>query len=108
MWGVPPERRTVANAVRSMLYNTAQTTATSISLLLVATSGISSYAVQSDAPSVTTAFGWGYAVSVVAAVLALGCAFSRGGPWLRRDVVPAAPLVTGAAPAVAPTSGTGR
>lgn len=108
MWGVPPARRTVANAVRSMLYNTAQATATSVSLLLVATSGLSSYAVHSDAPDVTIAFAWGYAVSVVAAVLALGCAFSRGGPWLRRDVVPADPLVTGVVAAVAPTPGLGR
>ncbi|MCM0621146.1 MFS transporter [Nocardioides sp. BSK12Z-4] len=86
MWGVPANRRTVANAVRSMLYNTAQATSTSVMLIIVATSGLATYAVQSADPAVIRAFALAYGAAVVAAVVATGCAVSRGGPWLRRHV----------------------
>lgn len=84
MWGVPDERRTIANAVRAMLFNSAQAISTSVCLLVVSTSGISSYAARSPGHGLIRAFTSAYLVCAAAAVLSLVFAVARGGPWSRR------------------------
>ncbi|NQX25800.1 MFS transporter [Microbacteriaceae bacterium VKM Ac-2854] len=95
MHGVQPARRTVANAVRSMLYNSAAALGTSVSLLMITASGIGSYAVQDASPAVELGFSIAMLVLAASAVLALVCALARGGPW-RTSALP----VTGAIPVV--------
>lgn len=97
MHGVQPARRTVANAVRSMLYNSAAALGTSVSLLMITSSGIGSYAVQDASPAVELGFSVAMLVLAASAVLALVCALARGGPW-RTSALP----VTGSIPIVRP------
>ncbi|MEQ3553680.1 hypothetical protein WIS52_24675 [Pseudonocardia nematodicida] len=82
MTGVPPRRRAVANSVRSMLYNSGQAVGTSVSLLVVASAGVSSYAGRTDDPRVVAGFAAAIGLSAVAAAFALVFAVLRGGPWL--------------------------
>ncbi|MFW0786052.1 MFS transporter [Gordonia sp. CPCC 206044] len=80
MENVPGQRRTVANAVRSMLFNTAQAMSTSICLLVVATSGIASFAVESNTPAVTQAFTLSYLLCALTALLAMVFSLLRARP----------------------------
>lgn len=82
MSGVPPRRRAVANSVRSMLYNSGQAVGTSVSLLVIASTGVSTYAGRTDDPQVITGFAVAIGISAAAAGLALVFAVLRGGPWL--------------------------
>ncbi|MWV48284.1 MFS transporter [Rathayibacter sp. VKM Ac-2803] len=81
MHGVQPARRTVANAVRSMLYNSAATLGTSVSLLVITASGIDSYAEPDASPAAEAGFTLAMLVLAAGALLALVCALARGGPW---------------------------
>ncbi|MFT4262790.1 MAG: MFS transporter [Nocardioides sp.] len=81
MSGVPAEHRTVANAIRSMLFNSAQAVATAVSLLVVASSGISDYAVHSSSPEVVRAFAIAFWIGAAGAAVSMVCAVVRGGPW---------------------------
>lgn len=81
MSGIAPNRRATANAIRSVLFNSGQAIGTTIALLLVASSGVDSYADQVDSPAVRAGFQLGYAIFLVSAVLAMVLAVSRGGPW---------------------------
>jgi EmrB/QacA subfamily drug resistance transporter len=78
MADVPARRRTVANAVRSMLFNTAQAVSTSVCLLLVAMSGIENFAVKTDSPTVTRAFTVAYLICAATAALAVLFSMVRG------------------------------
>jgi EmrB/QacA subfamily drug resistance transporter len=111
MAGIAPNRRATANAVRSMLFNSAQTIGTTIALLLVAGSGVDSYADQIATAGVKEGFRVGYLVFLGAAVIALILGIARGGPWRVRPVqVPREivgeprPSEPGARPAVEPTN----
>ncbi|MGY4857452.1 MFS transporter [Cryobacterium sp. AP23] len=84
MAGVAPNRRATANAVRSMLFNSAQALGTTVSLLVVAASGLSSYAGTVSNPLVEAGFQRGLFVLAGSALLALVLAIIRGGPWLAR------------------------
>lgn len=85
MRGVAPERRAVANSVRSMLYNSAAALGTSVVLLLVSASGIAGYDVQDSGPRVSAAFTVALLVCAGADALALAFGIARGGPWRVRD-----------------------
>ncbi|WP_344026848.1 MFS transporter, partial [Pseudonocardia kongjuensis] len=84
MAGVAPRRRAVANSVRSMLYNSGQAVGTSVSLLIVVTGGVGSYAGQTDDGPVVLAFSVAMGVSAGAAALALLFAVLRGGSFRSR------------------------
>ena len=64
-----------------MLFNSAQTIGTTIALLLIAGSGVASYADQVATASVRNGFRLGYVVFLVCAVLAFVLGVARGGPW---------------------------
>jgi EmrB/QacA subfamily drug resistance transporter len=81
MTGIAANRRATANAIRSVLFNSGQAIGTTIALLLVAGSGVRSYADQLASPAVRTGFQVGYLVFLISAVLAFGLAVARGGPW---------------------------
>ena len=85
MAGVGSGRRAVANAVRSMLYNSAQTAGTVVTLLVVTTwltsLGVSSYAELVDDPAVLGGFASAMAVLALAALAAGLLSLLRGGPW---------------------------
>lgn len=78
---VPPGRRTVANAVRSVMFNTAQAVSTALTLAVVAGSGIASYAVHSAEPAVVRGFSLAFLLCAVAAVIGAFFGVARGGPW---------------------------
>lgn len=81
MTGIAPNRRATANAIRSVLFNSGQAIGTTIALLLVAGSGVTSYADQVDSPAVRTGFQIGYLVFMLSAVVAFVLSVARGGPW---------------------------
>jgi EmrB/QacA subfamily drug resistance transporter len=81
MSGIAPNRRATANAIRSVLFNSGQAIGTTIALLVVAGSGVESYADQVDSPHIRAGFQVGYAVFLASAVVAMVLAVSRGGPW---------------------------
>ncbi|MFC5951540.1 MFS transporter [Pseudonocardia lutea] len=87
MHGVPAERRTVANAVRSMLYNSAAALGTSVVLLVVSASGLGGYDVVDAGPAVQTAFTVALSVCAAADLVAAMFGIARGGPWRVRRVV---------------------
>jgi EmrB/QacA subfamily drug resistance transporter len=95
MHGVAPSRRAVANAVRSVLFNSAQVLGTTVTLLLVTASGVSSYAVTDASPGLIGWFRVALGVLAASAAVSVVLSFARGGSWR------AAPA---AAPAPAPTS----
>jgi MFS family permease len=92
MRGVPAARRTVANAVRSMLYNSAAALGTSVALLVVSASGIAGYDVQDAGPAVRAAFTVALLVCAGAEAVAFGFGVARGGPWRVRPPAPQRPL----------------
>lgn len=81
MTDIAANRRATANAIRSVLFNSGQAIGTTIALLLVAGSGVDSYADQVDSPQIRDGFQIGYGVFLVSAALAMVLAVSRGGPW---------------------------
>lgn len=81
MTGIAPNRRATANAIRSVLFNSGQAIGTTIALLLVAGSGVESYADQVDSPAVRLGFQIGYGAFTASAVIAFVMAIARGGPW---------------------------
>lgn len=81
MRGVAPGRRAVANAVRSVLFNSAQALGTSITLLLVSSTGLGSYGDETVAPEVATAFRIGLVVLAGASGVAIVLSLLRGGGW---------------------------
>jgi EmrB/QacA subfamily drug resistance transporter len=81
MVGVAPNRATVANAIRSTLFNGGQAIGTSVTLLLITASGITDYAQQDSSAAVVSGFR---TALIVLAVSAAGAAFFsvvRRGPW---------------------------
>ncbi|GAA4709184.1 MFS transporter [Pseudonocardia yuanmonensis] len=92
MRGVPAARRTVANAVRSMLYNSGAALGTSVALLVVSASGIAGYDVQDAGPAVRAAFTVALLVCAAAEAVAFAFGVARGGPWRIRPPVPERPL----------------
>ena len=102
MSGIAPNRRATANAIRSVLFNSGQAIGTTIALLLVAGSGVDSYADQLDSPQVRQGFQIGYGVFLASVAIAMVLAVARGGPWRTAPTVPTAP--TTSAPAAAPAA----
>ncbi|MCW2603461.1 MAG: Drug resistance transporter, EmrB/QacA subfamily [Pseudonocardiales bacterium] len=92
MSGIAPNRRATANAIRSVLFNSGQAIGTTIALLLVAGSGVESYADQVDSPQIRAGFQAGYAVFLGSAVIAMVLAVSRGGPWRAVPDIEAPPV----------------
>lgn len=84
MAGVVPHRRATANAVRSVLFNSAQALGTTVSLLVLTASGVESYAVTATDPRVREAFQLDMGVLAASAVLAMILALARGGSWFVR------------------------
>ncbi|NQX25796.1 MFS transporter [Microbacteriaceae bacterium VKM Ac-2854] len=87
MSGLPGSRRGIANGVRSVLFNGAQTTGTAVALLLVtaglAAVGIDGYAtVVADPSAVEPAFIGAGVLLAGFGVAATIASIARGGPWL--------------------------
>lgn len=86
--GVGPDRRGIANAVRSVMFNSAQTIGTAVVLLVLAGAltgaGSAGYAGGPDPDALGTAErGFGLAALLMACAPATGAVLSlaRGGPW---------------------------
>lgn len=96
MSGLPVSRRGIANGVRSVMFNGAQTLGTAIALLLVAAGlasvGIGGYdTVVADPVGAMFGFHIAGALLVACAVGATIASVSRGGPWR----VPPQPVTAG-------------
>jgi EmrB/QacA subfamily drug resistance transporter len=89
MGGIEQSRRAVANAIRSVLFNSAQVLGTSVTLLLVSASGITTYADQTTAPSTVTWFRIAYLVLALCAFVSTVASVARGGAWSVRAARPA-------------------
>lgn len=85
MSGVAPDRRAVANAVRSVLYNSAQALGTTVSLLVVTLAGVTSYAENTGQATVQFGFRMALGVTAISAVLAVILSVARGGSWRSVD-----------------------
>ncbi|GAA4675697.1 MFS transporter [Frondihabitans cladoniiphilus] len=85
MSGVAPDRRAVANAVRSVLYNSAQALGTTVSLLIVTVAGVASYAENTGSGAVQTGFAVALGATAVSAALAVVLSIARGGSWRTLD-----------------------
>lgn len=81
MRGVDPGRRAVANAVRSVLFNSAQALGTSITLLLVSSTGLGSYGDETTDPAVSAAFRVGLVVLTGVSGVTIVLSLLRGGGW---------------------------
>lgn len=81
MAGVAPNRATVANAVRSTLFNGGQAIGTSVSLLVVTAAGITDYAQQDSSPEVVAGFRTGLLVLAASAAGAAVLSVVRREPW---------------------------
>lgn len=81
MVGVAPNRATVANAIRSTLFNGGQAIGTSVTLLVITAAGITDYAQQDSSPDVVAGFRAGLVVLAVSAAGAAVLSVVRRGPW---------------------------
>jgi EmrB/QacA subfamily drug resistance transporter len=94
MSGITPNRRATANAIRSMLFNSAAALGTTVSLLTVTASGVQTYASTDSDPRVQMGFQIGMGVLAASALVALILALSRGGGWKApAKPVPVAPVL---------------
>jgi EmrB/QacA subfamily drug resistance transporter len=86
MGGLPANRRGISNGIRSVLFNSALTLGTAVTLLIIGQSlravDVDGYAEPVPNPGlVVGGFQFAAALLVVVAIGALTCSLSRGGPW---------------------------
>ncbi|MDO8383959.1 MAG: MFS transporter [Microbacterium sp.] len=87
MGGLPVNRRGISNGIRSVLFNSALTLGTAITLLIIGQSllaaDVDGYGEPVLDPSgvVVGGFRFAAALLIVVATAALACSLSRGGPW---------------------------
>lgn len=77
MSGVSTDRLSTANAVRSMLFNTAQALGTTVSLLILSAAGLHTYAEVVTDTHIVTGFQVGFAVLLLSALCSLTLSFAR-------------------------------
>lgn len=81
MVGVAANRATVANAVRSTLFNGGQAIGTSVSLLVITAAGVTDYAQQDSSPEIVAGFRTGLLVLAASAAGAALLSVVRREPW---------------------------